>query len=109
MLAWQLISSITSNIKVIGVEPEDSPTLYQALKNNKRVILKDVGRFADGVAVKQIGKQTYPIAKQMVDEVILVNNDEICTTIKGIYEDVRLIAEPAGTLATAGVKKYIKK
>ncbi len=102
------IKHYAPNIIVIGVEPEDSPTLYQALKNNKRVVLKDVGRFADGVAVKQIGEQTYPIAKQVVDEVILVSNDEICAAIKDIYEDVRSIAEPAGALATAGVKKYVE-
>lgn len=102
------IKHYAPNIKVIGVEPKDSPTLYQALKNNKRVVLKDVGRFADGVAVKQIGEQTYPIAKQVVDEVILVSNDEICAAIKDIYEDVRSIAEPAGALATAGVKKYVE-
>ncbi len=96
------------NIKVIGVEPEDSPTLYQALKNGERVILPEVGRFADGVAVKQIGEKTYPIAKQVVDEVVLVSNDEICAAIKDIYEDERCISEPAGALSTAGVKKYIE-
>lgn len=102
------IKHYAPNITIIGVEPEESPTLYQALKNNKRVVLKDVGRFADGVAVKQIGEQTYPIAKQVVDEVILVSNDEICAAIKDIYGDVRSIAEPAGALATAGVKKYVE-
>ena len=99
------IKHYAPNIKVIGVEPEDSPTLYQALKQGERVILSDVGRFADGVAVKQIGEQTYPIVKAVVDEVVLVSNDEICAAIKDIYEDMRSIAEPAGALATAGVKK----
>jgi len=103
------IKHYAPNIKVIGVEPEDSPTLYQALKDGKRTILSEVGRFADGVAVKQIGEKTYPIAKEVVDEVILVSNDEICAAIKDIYEDVRSIAEPAGALATAGVKKYIEQ
>jgi len=95
-------------IKVIGVEPEDSPTLYQALRDGKRTVLPEVGRFADGVAVKQIGEVTYPIAKEVVDEVVLVSNDEICAAIKDVYEDVRSISEPAGALATAGVKKYIE-
>jgi threonine dehydratase len=95
------------DIKIIGVEPNDSPTLYQALKNGKRVRLSEVGRFADGVAVKQIGEKTYPIAKIVVDEVVLVSNDEICAAIKDIYEDARAIAEPAGALATAGLKKYV--
>ncbi|HIG89002.1 threonine ammonia-lyase, biosynthetic [Candidatus Thioglobus sp.] len=103
------IKHYAPNIKVIGVEPEDSPTLYQALKDGKRTVLSEVGRFADGVAVKQIGEQTYPIAKEAVDEVVLVNNDEICAAIKDIYEDVRSIAEPAGALATAGVKKYVEQ
>ncbi|SMN16405.1 Threonine dehydratase biosynthetic [uncultured Candidatus Thioglobus sp.] len=97
------------NIKVIGVEPNDSPTLYQALKTGERIILPEVGRFADGVAIKQIGEKTYPIAKKVVDEVILVSNDEICAAIKDIYEDVRSIAEPSGALATAGLKKYVEQ
>ncbi len=103
------IKHYASNIQIIGVEPEDSPTLYQALKNGERVALPEVGRFADGVAVKQIGEVTYPIAKKVVDEVVLVSNDEICAAIKDIYEDVRSIAEPAGALATAGLKKYIEQ
>jgi threonine dehydratase len=102
------IKHYAPEIKVIGVEPQDSPTLYEALKHNERVILPEVGRFADGVAVKQIGEKTFEIARQVVDEVILVSNDEICAAIKDIYEDVRSIAEPAGALATAGIKKYVK-
>ena len=95
------------HIKVIGVEPLDSPTLFKALEANERVVLDDVGRFADGVAVKQIGELPFEIAKECVDDVILVSNDEMCAAIKDIYEDVRSISEPAGALATAGVKKYI--
>ena len=102
------IKHYAPEIKVIGVEPQDSPTLYEALKHNERVILPEVGRFADGVAVKQIGEKTFEIARKVVDEVILVSNDEICAAIKDIYEDVRSIAEPAGALATAGIKKYVK-
>ncbi len=97
------------HIKVVGVEPKDSPTLTYSLQNNTRSILSDVGRFADGVAVKQIGKIPFEIAKETVDEMVLVSNDEICAAIKDIYEDVRSIAEPAGALATAGAKKYIQK
>lgn len=103
------IKHYAPNIKIIGVEPEDSPTLHQALAKGERIILPDVGRFADGVAVKQIGEQTYAIAKAVVDDVVLVSNDEICAAIKDIYEDMRSIAEPAGALATAGVKKYIEQ
>ena len=103
------IKHYAPNIQIIGVEPEDSPTLYQALRDGKRTVLPEVGRFADGVAVKQIGEKTYPIAKEVVDEVVLVSNDEICAAIKDIYEDMRSIAEPAGALATAGVKKYLEQ
>ena len=101
------IKHYAPHIKVIGVEPIDSPTLFKALEANERVVLDDVGRFADGVAVKQIGELPFEIAKECVDDVILVSNDEMCAAIKDIYEDVRSISEPAGALATAGVKKYI--
>ncbi|WP_416677300.1 threonine ammonia-lyase, biosynthetic [Candidatus Pseudothioglobus sp. Uisw_016] len=101
------IKHYAPHIKVIGVEPVDSPTLFKALEANERVVLEDVGRFADGVAVKQIGELPFEIAKECVDDVILVSNDEMCAAIKDIYEDVRSISEPAGALATAGVKKYI--
>jgi len=101
------IKHYAPHIKVIGVEPVDSPTLFKALEANKRVVLDDVGRFADGVAVKQIGELPFEIAKECVDDVILVSNDEMCAAIKDIYEDVRSVSEPAGALATAGVKKYI--
>jgi threonine dehydratase len=101
------IKHYAPHIKVIGVEPVDSPTLFKALEANERVVLEDVGRFADGVAVKQIGELPFEIAKECVDDVILVSNDEMCAAIKDIYEDIRSISEPAGALATAGVKKYI--
>jgi len=102
------IKHYAPHIKVVGVEPKDSPTLFQSLENSERTVLTDVGRFADGVAVKQIGELPFEIAKESVDEMILVSNDEICAAVKDIYEDVRSIAEPAGALATAGVKKYIQ-
>ena len=101
------IKHYAPHIKVIGVEPMDSPTLYKALEANERVVLDDVGRFADGVAVKQIGALPFEIAKESVDDVVLVSNDEMCAAIKDIYEDVRSVSEPAGALSTAGVKKYI--
>ena len=101
------IKSICPNTKIIGVEPEDSPTLERALKAKRRVILKQTGLFADGVAVKQIGKETFRLARKTVDEVVLVKTDEICAAIKDVFEDTRSIAEPAGALAVAGMKKYI--
>ena len=101
------IKHYAPHIKVIGVEPTDSPTLFKALAANERVVLDDVGRFADGVAVKQIGELPFEIAKESVDDVVLVSNDEMCAAIKDIYEDVRSVSEPSGALSTAGVKKYI--
>jgi len=97
------------DIKIIGVEPEDAPCMYQALKNKRRVTLDKVGIFADGVAVRQAGKEPYRIARQCVDDIILVSTDEICAAIKDIFDDTRSIAEPAGALAIAGAKKYITR
>ncbi|MDH3325857.1 MAG: threonine ammonia-lyase, biosynthetic [Gammaproteobacteria bacterium] len=95
--------------KVIGVEPDDAACLYEALKANKRVVLDSVGIFADGVAVRQIGEEPFRVIKDLVDEVILANTDEICAGIKDIFDDTRAISEPAGALAVAGMKKYIEK
>mgnify|MGYP002725456244 CR=1 FL=1 len=96
-------------IRVVGVEPEDAPTLHDALKRGRRVVLDQVGIFADGVAVKQIGKETFRLARKLVDEVILVSSDEICAAIKDIFDDTRSITEPAGALAVAGMKKYVER
>ncbi|MBT5953597.1 threonine ammonia-lyase, biosynthetic [bacterium] len=97
---------VDPSIKIIGVEPEDSPALYNSLKSGKREILEHVGIFADGVAVKQIGKEPYKLLTHTVDDVILVTTDEICSSIKDIFDDTRSIAEPSGALALAGLKKY---
>ena len=103
------IKHVRPGIKVIGVEPEDSPTLERALAAGRRVILPRVGLFADGVAVKQIGKETFRVARKLVDEVILVSTDEICAAIKDVFDDTRSVAEPAGALAIAGIKKYVAR
>ncbi len=103
------IKYVRPEIKVIGVEPEDAPSLYRALEAGRRVTLKQVGIFADGVAVRQVGKEPFRIAKACVDEVILVNTDEICAAIKDIFDDTRTVPEPAGALAVAGVKKYVQR
>ncbi len=95
------------NIKIIAVEPEDAACLDVAMKSGKREILEQVGIFADGVAVRQIGEQTFNIAKHCVDDVLTVNTDEICAAIKDIFDDTRTIAEPAGALAVAGIKQYL--
>jgi threonine dehydratase len=103
------VKTIRPEIKIIGVEPEDAPTLHAALAAGKRVSLDEVGLFADGVAVRQIGKETFRIARETVDEVVLVSADEICAAIKDIFDDTRGIAEPAGALAVAGLKRYVER
>jgi threonine dehydratase len=103
------VKYVYPQVKVIGVEPDDAPTLYQALHQKRRVNLEQVGIFADGVAVRQIGKETFRIATKVVDEVILVDADEICAAIKDIFDDTRTIAEPAGALSVAGLKSYVKR
>jgi threonine dehydratase len=98
--------SLYPRIKIIGVEPEDAAGMYESLRAGKRVTLDRVGIFADGVAVRRVGEETYRLVKQYVDEVILVSTDQICAAIADIFEDTRAIAEPAGALAVAGIKKY---
>jgi threonine dehydratase len=97
------------DVKIIGVEPEDSDCLYQALKAKHRVRLPHVGIFADGAAVRQIGAEPFRIALDYVDDVIRVSTDEICAAIKDIFNDTRSVAEPAGALGVAGTKKYAEK
>ena len=102
-----VVKSLRPDIKVIGVEPDEAPCMYEALKRGRRVTLKQVGIFADGVAVRQAGKEPFRIARQYVDEVILVSTDEICAAIKDIFDECRAIVEPAGALAVAGLKRYV--
>ncbi|MGZ8164523.1 MAG: threonine ammonia-lyase, biosynthetic [Methylobacter sp.] len=103
------VKFVRPGIKIIGVEPDDADCLNRALNAKRRVIIKQVGLFADGVAVKQIGVEPFRLAQHYVDEVITVNTDEICAAIKDIFDDTRSIAEPAGALAIAGLKKYIER
>lgn len=95
--------------KVIAVEPADAASLKAALDAKERVILDEVGIFADGVAVKQIGEETYRILSQTVDEVLTVTTDEICASVKDMFDDTRAISEPAGAVALAGLKKYVQQ
>jgi threonine dehydratase len=96
-------------IKIIGVEPEDAAGMFESLRAGKRVTLDRVGIFADGVAVRRVGEETFRLAKQYVDEILLVTTDQICAAIQDIFEDTRSIAEPAGALAIAGIKKYVAR
>ena len=104
-----VMKQVLPNVRIIGVEPEDAACMTKALEANERVILDSVGIFADGVAVKQVGEEPFRIAQTCVDEMITVKTDEICAAIKDIFEDTRAIAEPAGALALAGMKKYVEK
>ena len=103
------VKYVRPEIKIIAVEPEDAACLAAAMKAGKRVKLDHVGLFADGVAVAQIGVETFKILKHHVDEVITVSTDEMCAAIKDIFDDTRSIAEPAGALALAGLKKYVTR
>ena len=103
------IKYVRPSVRVIAVEAEDSACLAAAMKAGKRVTLDQVGLFADGVAVKQIGKHTFDIAKVCIDEVITCSTDEICAAIKDIFDECRSISEPAGALSLAGLKKYVQR
>ncbi|MDT4331441.1 threonine ammonia-lyase, biosynthetic [Methylomonas sp. MED-D] len=103
------VKFVRPDIKVIAVEPDDADCLNQALIAGERVVLDQVGLFADGVAVRQIGAEPFRIAKQSVDQVMTVSTDEICSAIKDIFDDTRSVAEPAGALAVAGLKKYAEQ
>jgi threonine dehydratase len=103
------IKAFWPEIKVIGVEPTDAACLKAALEKGERVVLEQVGLFADGTAVSQIGEEPFRIARETVDEVITVDSDELCAAIMDIFDDTRSIAEPSGALAVAGAKKYIAR
>ena len=102
------IKSEHPEVKIIGVEPEDAACLDLAIKNNKRLSLKEVGLFADGVAVKQIGKLTFSLIRDWIDGVVTVSVDEMCAAVQDTFQETRTIPEPAGALALAGLKKYTK-
>ena len=103
------VKRLRPEIKVIGVEPMDSDAMAQSLAAGHRVRLTQVGLFADGVAVKQVGRETFRVCRELVDEMVLVDNDDICAAIKDVFEDTRSILEPAGALAVAGVKTWIER
>ena len=103
------LKELLPDIKVIGVEPVDSDAMARSLAAGKRVKLDSVGIFADGVAVREVGKLTFDICRRHVDEIILVDVDEICSAVKSVYQATRSIVEPAGALAVAGLKKYVRE
>ena len=101
--AW--VRQNDKKVKIIGVEVDDSACLTEALIQKKRIKLKKVGLFADGVAVSQVGKNNLEVIKECVDEVMTVNIDEVCAAVKDIFEDTRVLSEPSGAVALAGLKK----
>lgn len=103
------VKALRPEIKIIGVEAKDAEAMTESLKKGERVMLEQVGLFADGAAVKQVGEHTFALCQQYVDEMIVVDNDAICAAIKDVFEDTRSILEPAGALATAGLKEYAKR
>lgn len=103
------VKRLRPEIKIIGVEPVDADAMYQSLKAGKRVRLPQVGLFADGVAVREVGEETFRLCQQYVDDIILVDTDDTCAAIKDVFEDTRSILEPAGALAIAAAKTYAER
>ncbi len=103
------VKRINPAIRIVGVEPVDAAAMARSLKSGKRIRLDHVGLFADGVAVKEVGDETFRLCRRLVDEMVLVDTDEICAAIKDVFEDTRVVLEPAGALATAGAKAWVEK
>jgi len=106
MAVW--LKAFSPRTRIIGVEPMDSAAMHDSIRAGRRITLDQVGIFADGVAVKQVGRHTFELTRRHVDEILLVDTDEICAAIKDIYEDNRTIVEPAGALGVAGLKRYVR-
>jgi threonine dehydratase len=103
------VKRVRPEVKVIGVQPEDSDAMARSLAAGRRVTLPHVGLFADGVAVKQVGRETFRIARKVVDDVVRVDSDAICAALKDVFEDTRATLEPAGALSVAGVKAWVER
>jgi threonine dehydratase len=103
------VKRLRPQTKIIGVEPVDADAMYQSLRQGRRVQLQQVGLFADGVAVKQVGEETFRLCQALVDEIILVDTDAVCAAIKDVFEETRSILEPAGALSIAGAKAYVTR
>jgi threonine dehydratase len=103
------VKSLCPDVRIIGVEPVDAASMHDSLLAGERITLERVGLFADGVAVKRVGEETFRLARKYVDEIVLVSTDETCAAIQDIFEDTRSIVEPAGGLAVAGLKKWLAR
>ncbi|NYT37590.1 threonine ammonia-lyase, biosynthetic [Allopusillimonas soli] len=100
------VKQLRPDIKIIGVQTEDSDAMVRSIKAGRRITLNDVGLFSDGTAVKQVGLETFKLAREYVDDYVLVDTDAICAAIKDVFQDTRSVLEPAGALALAGAKRY---
>ncbi|HEU4921986.1 MAG TPA: threonine ammonia-lyase, biosynthetic [Burkholderiales bacterium] len=103
------VKTINPKIRIVGVEPVDAAAMARSLKEGRRVKLDHVGLFADGVAVKEVGRETFRLCKALVDEMVLADTDEMCAAIKDVFEDTRVVLEPAGALAIAGAKAWVER
>ncbi|MGE8703336.1 MAG: threonine ammonia-lyase, biosynthetic, partial [Achromobacter sp.] len=100
------IKQLRPEIKIIGVQTEDSDAMLRSVRAGRRVQLNDVGLFSDGTAVKMVGAETFKLARKYVDDYVVVNTDAICAAIKDVFQDTRSVLEPAGAMAVAGAKQY---
>ncbi|HZS69827.1 MAG TPA: threonine ammonia-lyase, biosynthetic [Burkholderiales bacterium] len=103
------VKRVRPSVRVIGVEPADADAMTRSLKAGRRIKLEHVGLFADGVAVKEVGRETFRLCRELVDEMVLVDTDEMCAAIKDVFEDTRVVLEPAGALAVAGAKAWVER
>ena len=103
------VKRLRPEIRVVGVEPEDANAMERSLRAGRRVTLPHVGLFADGVAVKQVGVETFRLARRYVDDMMLVDTDALCAAMKDVFEDTRAIVEPAAALGVAGAKRYAEE
>jgi threonine dehydratase len=103
------VKALRPEVRIIGVEPDEAPCMTEALRRKRRIVLDQIGIFADGVAVRQAGKEPYRLARMYVDDMILVSVDEICAATKDIFDDTRAVMEPAGAMAVAAIKKYVER
>ncbi|KAI7851921.1 threonine ammonia-lyase, biosynthetic [Circinella umbellata] len=103
------VKRIAPHIKIIAVEADDANAMTHSIEKSEPVELSEVGLFADGAAVRVVGKETFRVAFPLIDDIINVSNDEICASIKDVFEDTRSICEPTGALALAGAKKYLQQ
>jgi len=103
------IKAVRPEIKVIGVQTHDSDAMHRSVQAGARVQLHDVGLFSDGTAVKQVGEETFRMARELVDDYVLVDTDEVCAAIKDIFQDTRSVMEPAGALGVAAMKQYVER